>query len=629
MPHLTNLFYRSMKLNGVIVLAMSFASFMIAGCGAGVNSFGTKLDSSDGTVRSCKPNELNSKECIVDKVGSYIYDSEYGGRTQVGRSFLGANGLSVLAIPLGWYDGQTKVTFTESNLTAANQSKIRLGKNILGIDGSMVTSLPDVCSAEQDDNCMISATTTSVFYAYTSQYGGRGNICALNAAGKLTTDCWIDSINTRMNTTTPINDVDCASSGAVAANCTARASTYWYTSLNGGRNDCSAGATSLQGCWLDIPSGSVTLSDSSVSTGASSNCVDARSVGFSAATSCRTNLTTSPTWYVYSSLFGGRGSECTADNAGSCYFKSAYDEVDPDLAPENIKYGVKIFDIMGSFEGDGVWSSAAHRESDITQITFSAEAVTYRDKPNLPGGYRSIPMIASDDEGAQSVTDNGVLRTNWNSTCGLTGTISDRISDCSTKFDINATWSGASKGNAGQGTWKLVTRAGNISNEGIYREVWRDERTGLLWSSVVSKTLNWCQAAGVHTTDTSGFCNNSSYQTQPAGMVKAISACYEGTSETSTDSRIDLLAKAKTSSNPLSVKWRIPTIYDYEVADYNGIRYVMPDMSAAGNVEWTGTTRATDLTKAWVFDSRTGATDIRTRTDATIVVRCVGEKGYQ
>ncbi len=119
---------------------MLLTSFILASCGVGVSNFGTKVDASDATLRSCKPNELNSKECIVDKVGSYIYDAEYGGRSQLGKSFLGANGLSVLSIPVGWYDGQTKVTFTEANLNTANQNKIRLGKNILGVDGSMVTS---------------------------------------------------------------------------------------------------------------------------------------------------------------------------------------------------------------------------------------------------------------------------------------------------------------------------------------------------------------------------------------------------------------------------------------------------------------------------------------------------------
>lgn len=612
-----------------VATTLLFASILNFGCTEGISKFGTKIDSSSsGPMRACKANDLNSNECIVDKVGSYIYDSPYGGRTQVGKSFIGADGLAVLSIPLGWYDGQTKVTFTESNLSLANQNKIRLGKNILGVDGSMVTSLPDECATEQADNCMISGTASNIFYAYTTQYGGRGTVCALNDSGKLTTDCWIDSINTRMNTTTRINDVDCSATGPVAANCTARAATFWYSAQNGGRSDCAVGATSMTGCWLNIPSGSVTLSDSSSSMGSLPMCVDARAPAFTTA-ACRTDVTTVSAWYVYSQKFGGRTTECIADNNGACFFKDSYDHVDPDLKPENIKYGVKIFDVTGAFEGDGVWASAAHRESDITQITFSTEAVSYRDKINLPAGYRSIPSITLDDEGSQSVADVGVLRTNWNSTCGITGTISDRILDCASKYDFNATWAGATKGNAGQGTWKLVTRAGNVSSDGIYREVWRDERTGLLWSSVVSKTLNWCQAAGVHSTDPSGYCNSSTYQTQPVGMTKALSACYEGTSETSTDSRIDVLAKGKTSTNHLDVRWRIPTIYDYEVADYNGIRYVMPDMSAAGNIEWTGTTRATDLTKAWIFDSRTGATDIRTRTDSTVVVRCVGEKGYQ
>ncbi len=612
-----------------VLSTMVFILVFLTGCTATIVSFDSKLSGGAGVVKPCKPNELNQDICLVDKVGSFIYDSEYGGHFTLGKSILGSDGQSVISIPTGWYDGQSKVTFSESNLSILNQGKIRLGKNILGIDGTLVTSLPNECVNEQDSNCMVPATASNIFYAYNSQYGGRNTLCSLNGSSKLLSDCWVDSTNTRTNTGTPINDLDCSTQGEVTANCTARANAFWYSAVDGGRNDCSDLATSLKGCWLKIPSGSVTLSSSSGGVGVTNDCVDARSVGFDSSVSCRTNLTVAPTWYVYNSNYGGRSLDCTADNGGTCFFKGGYDDVDTDLKPENIKFGVKIFDVMGSFEGDGVWSSAAHRNSDITQITFSTEAVSYRDKPSLPAGYRSIPTIATDDEGSLSVTDAGVLRLNWNSTCGLTGTITNRIFDCATKYDFNASWTGSTKANAGQGTWRLVTRTGNVSVDGIYREVWRDDRTGLLWSSVVSKTLNWCQAAGVHTTDVSNICNLGTYQTQPSGPTLALSACYEGVTQTSTDTKIDVLAKGKTPTNPLSVKWRIPTLYDYEVADYNGIRYVMPDMASHGTIEWTGTTRSTDLSKAWVYDSRTGLSDVRARTDATVVVRCVGDKGYQ
>lgn len=606
-----------------------FPTILTLGCTATLSTSDTKVGGSSTIARACKPNQLNQDICLVDKIGSFIYDTEYGGRAIEGKSFLGANAVSKLSIPTGWYDGQTKVTFTESNLNSTNVGKIRLGKNLLGIEGTLTTSLPDECLNEQSSNCMVPATSTSTYYAYTAQYGGRTSLCAINSPSKLVSDCWIDIVNTRVNTTTAINDVDCSVEGEVAANCTARTTKYWYDAVDGGRNNCNLLANTLKGCWLDIPSGSVTLSSSSASQGATSDCVDARSSGFSSVTGCRTKLTVAPTWYVYNSTFGGRSSVCTADNNGPCFFKDSYDDVDTELLPENIKFGVKIFDVMGAFEGEGVWASSAHRGADVTQISVSSEAVSYRDKTNLPLGYRSIPLISIDDEGASSSVENSVLRLNWNSTCGTTGTITSRIADCASKFDFNATWVGSGKGNAGQGTWKLVTRAGNVSGAGIYREVWRDERTGLLWSSVVSKSLNWCQAAGVHSTDGSNFCNSATYQTQPAGAIKALSACYEGTNETSADSKIDELAKGKTPTNPLAVKWRIPTLYDYEVADYNGIRFVMPDMSTAGTVEWTGTTRSTDLTKAWVYDSRSGLSDVRTRTDATVVVRCIGDKGNQ
>lgn len=616
------------SLRGFLRLILLLNLLFSLGCSDSLSAFGTKTDASSFPARPCIPNELNENVCLVDKVGSFLYDSEYGGRSKLGKSILGIDGLSSISMPTGWYDGQTKVTFLESRLNSSNKDKIRLGKSILGTEGTLATPLPIVCTNEPDSNCMVAASPSNIFYAFDLQYGGRTSICDLNAAGKLLSDCWVDSVNTRVNSTNPINYIDCPSEGPVTAECTARVTKYWYNAVDGGRSDCSSSSSSLTGCWLKIPSGSVTLSSSASSGGVLDDCSDAREPGFNSSISCRT---TSPGWYVYSQSYGGRSLECTADNAGNCFFKTGYDDVDPDLKPENIKLGIKIFDVLGTFEGEGVWPSAAHRNFDITQITLNSESVSYRDKSNLPAGYRSIPLIQADDEGMSGANDNGVVRLNWNSACGLTGTIAARITDCATTFDINAIWSGATKGNSGQGTWKLVTRAGNISDSGIYREVWRDERTGLLWSSVVSKSLNWCQAAGVHTTDSSNICNSASNQIQPGGSTKALSACYEGPTQTSIDPKIDILAKGETTSDPLSTRtrWRIPTIYDYEVADYNGIRFVMPDMSAAGSVEWTGTTRSTDLSKAWVYDSRSGLSDVRPRTDATIVVRCVGDRGYQ
>jgi len=83
------------------------------------------------------------------------------------------------------------------------------------------------------------------------------------------------------------------------------------------------------------------------------------------------------------------------------------------------------------------------------------------------------------------------------------------------------------------------------------------------------------------------------------------------------------------------VRWRLPTLYDYERADVNGIRNVMPDMgiigtsrpvsdgSVAGSLEWTATSSSNTLVNAIAF-----GTGNSQQADAAVTalrtVRCVG-----
>jgi hypothetical protein len=68
------------------------------------------------------------------------------------------------------------------------------------------------------------------------------------------------------------------------------------------------------------------------------------------------------------------------------------------------------------------------------------------------------------------------------------------------------------------------------------------------------------------------------------------------------------------------VFWRIPTIYDYMLANHNGLRYVLPDI---GSEEWTATTFSNDRTMAWTFNSANGYRRIQPKT-YNYTVRCVG-----
>lgn len=144
-------------------------------------------------------------------------------------------------------------------------------------------------------------------------------------------------------------------------------------------------------------------------------------------------------------------------------------------------------------------------------------------------------------------------------------TISDCITHCANENPSVATWNGQSNGNSGEAEWKLVTRLG------ASKEVWQDQRTGLIWSSLVSTGDHWC--------------------------------------------------KAVASSSP-SVYWRLPTIGDYKQADVDGIRHVMPDMGANGTAEWSASLFSGSRNSAWNFYSIDGYVYGNTR-NLSVAVRCV------
>lgn len=126
-----------------------------------------------------------------------------------------------------------------------------------------------------------------------------------------------------------------------------------------------------------------------------------------------------------------------------------------------------------------------------SQLTLKEEASDYADEdlPTTGGyGYRDVPKILKDDEGYDGF--NVAYAPRPTLVCGSSGSIEDRIADCVTQNASSSTWDGSTQGNSGQGTWKLVSMiAAN-------KEVWRDERTKLVWSSQVSASANWCRASG-------------------------------------------------------------------------------------------------------------------------------------
>lgn len=333
----------------------------------------------------------------------------------------------------------------------------------------------------------------------------------------------------------------------------------------------------------------------------------------------------------------------TAAIPNGFYSSKSVTFTDAFLTPANIKSGITIFGVTGTGAG---FPSNAFRTTGTLQLTSAGEASTYAGIA-LPvtGGYtyRDVPRISTDDDGTSGGSVTYVNRTLWGvSICGGTGTIEQRITNCSGTFGANATWSGVTNGNSGQGIWKLVTRTGDCTTSApnsACSEVWRDESTQMLWSSKVSESINWCRSSGNNfiagnpavENDPSDFCDNNTHQ---AIVGQAVSACHDDNSVNFVNTHASItntpgkggLSKGSTPA----VAWRLPSKGDYEQANANGLRFVMPDTGAnitgaTSTYEWTSSVQSTTRANAWMFDSLLGYFTTNARNNFTNVgVRCIG-----
>lgn len=319
---------------------------------------------------------------------------------------------------------------------------------------------------------------------------------------------------------------------------------------------------------------------------------------------------------------------------------------DPNLVAANIKNGVSIFGITGSFSDSfsDKMNSSLFRDIGMSVATLTSENSTSAAYSAFSSGQRAIPDFTKDSDGPSPGSWVGVSRPSWGTrTCGTTGNLSARISSCATEFGSQATWDGQTSSGQAQGSWKLVTRLGATATDGssgiVYgKEVWLDSRTGLVWSSIVSGTpIRWCAAAGkTETSSISGgqtdplsSTSNAAYRCSTLNSANE-SYCYEDASgggltlKGATDSKGGL----SLSSSGLRVAWRLPTHQDYQLANINGIRAVMPDMGdlnyGLNDWEWSATLSEYSH-NVYQFSSSDGTTRLSQRFSVNgAVVRCVG-----
>jgi hypothetical protein len=189
-----------------------------------------------------------------------------------------------------------------------------------------------------------------------------------------------------------------------------------------------------------------------------------------------------------------------------------------------------------------------------------------------------------------------------------------------------------------EGSWTLVTvykhgAANGTTCDSTCREVWRDDRTGLVWSDKIgSFSANWCGAAGSSNRsgspyaedDPAGICDSEFSQSQ----TSPVSLCFEDsdwltTPTVATDGSTFEYDSAKGGMRKLttpSVRWRLPTINDWKLANVNGVRRVLPNMSSSF---WSASVRSGDRSYAWLFNGYYGYINYDYRSQGNSV-RCVG-----
>jgi hypothetical protein len=378
--------------------------------------------------------------------------------------------------------------------------------------------------------------------------------------------------------------------------------------------------------------------------------------------------------------------DCGSDGDVSCVvdgtnYKAAAVSV---LLEGNIKDGITIGGQLGILSAAGgsfadFMASGIHRDKDgtPTQMTIADELASGLSMNALwTTGYREIPLISKDDDGYSGSSVTKVARDaagdEWDAdssgiprkVCGIgLSTIALRVTDCDTQHAAKPSWDSSggdgklswdgSGGNASEGSWTLVSvykRAETNGNtcDSSCREVWRDDRTGLIWSdrlgdlstTVDAGEFNWCKATGSSNRpsspyaedDPNDYCDNVTNQSQ----TDPLSLCAEDSSWLSTPTGITDaatyefdIAKAgmraqadhddQGAGQSPTLHWRVPSKYDWQLADDNGVRHVLPNMPS---YFWSSSASSNNRNNAWRFYGSDGYVNYFNRS-STFAVRCI------
>lgn len=260
----------------------------------------------------------------------------------------------------------------------------------------------------------------------------------------------------------------------------------------------------------------------------------------------------------------------------------------------------------GSGLSNGSGPSEAGLCSDTTHQTRSScerasEANVWT--PLLAAGERLVMDAGQDDErvaydfraALRQYSDPDRAQTFPDVDCGLSGSIETRVRNCNTLWSAAlGAWSGASN-------WALVVQKNG-------RQVWRNERNGLLWSDVIAEAGH-CPASG-NRQDLGFDCsmNTQSLCAEAIGLVTEAD-----------DAKGGLMQNTATS-----VLWRLPSREDFLQAYADGGARMLPGFMTSN--QWTSSVYSGDRSQGWIFfNTRSGNGGFYGANRGRLAdVRCVG-----
>ena len=308
----------------------------------------------------------------------------------------------------------------------------------------------------------------------------------------------------------------------------------------------------------------------------------------------------------------------------------------------------------------------SHLKNQVSQRGHSAQAATQQNRNKnfcLVGNQSSLASIASTvmmvlfqncpgmtvtdfetsstlngasskiDSVANSLENDKLSRPDKD--CGRNGSVVRRMRDCSIKNKARSHFIGKKQGQDGAGDWNLVVRLTGKDqfNQGRVFEVWRDERTKLIWSDSTNMSYNWFQSAGFSSaTDTRLL----TYYNAQAGSsigntilqpINPISVCanadrLNANGGTRGITRYRNPAIENQVKGNLNIAWRLPSRNDWFSAFVDGISQVISSTNISA---WTATSTSGNGGRQFKFFPSNGA--IQEESPMTLQsVRCVAHE---